>query len=109
MAALMCQHLEPDHKKHELTKAFFPPIFLFLPSSCNSQGEIDAQEDSFKATSQFGQSLISGGHYASEEVKEKVRSKFSHQKFCSTYKVAVTFTYSFVSCTLILPHSCNPL
>ena len=39
------------------------------------QGEIDAQEDSFKATSQFGQSLISTGHYASEEVKEKVGSK----------------------------------
>ena len=78
-----CQHLEPD-----------PSNFLFLPSSCNSQGEIDAQEDSFKATSQFGQSLISAGHYASEEVKEKVRSKFSNQKFCSTHKVAVTFTYS---------------
>jgi len=40
----------------------------------HTQGEIDAQEDSFKATSQFGQSLISAGHYASEEVKEKVGS-----------------------------------
>ena len=52
---------------------------LFLPFPCNFQGEIDAQEDSFKATSQFGQSLISAGHYASEEVKEKVTSNFSHQ------------------------------
>ena len=36
------------------------------------KGEIDAQEDSFKTTTQFGQSLISSGHFASEEVKEKV-------------------------------------
>ena len=35
--------------------------------------EIDAQEGSFKATSQFGQNLISSGHFASDEVKEKVR------------------------------------
>ena len=38
------------------------------------KGEIDAQDDSFKATSQFGQSLISSGHYESEEVKEIVSS-----------------------------------
>ena len=37
------------------------------------KGEIDAQEDSFKATTQFGQSLISSGHFASEEVKKEVR------------------------------------
>lgn len=36
------------------------------------KGEIDAQEDGFKASSQFGQSLISSGHYESEEVKEIV-------------------------------------
>eukprot|EP00731_Ephydatia_muelleri_P023860 Em0016g131a len=34
------------------------------------KGEIDAQEDNFKMTAQFGQGLISSGHYASEEVKE---------------------------------------
>ncbi len=34
------------------------------------KGEIDAQEDSFKATGLFGQGLISSGHFASEEVKE---------------------------------------
>ena len=33
---------------------------------------MDAQEDSFKATIQFGQSLISSGHFASDEIKEKV-------------------------------------
>lgn len=37
------------------------------------KGEIDANEDSFKATSQFGQSLISVGHFASEEIKKKVK------------------------------------
>ena len=35
--------------------------------------EIDAQDDSFKASSQFGQNLISSGHYESEQVKEIVR------------------------------------
>lgn len=34
--------------------------------------EIDAQDDSFKASSQFGQSLISSGHYESEQVKQIV-------------------------------------
>ncbi len=36
------------------------------------KGEIDAQEDSFKASSQFGQSLISSGHYESDQVKDIV-------------------------------------
>lgn len=39
--------------------------------------EIDAQDDSFKASSQFGQTLISSGHYESEEVKEIVSVKLS--------------------------------
>ena len=39
------------------------------------KGEIDAQEDSFKAATQFGQSLISSGHFASEEVKKEVEKK----------------------------------
>lgn len=33
---------------------------------------MDAQEDSFKTTIQFGQSLIFSGHFASDEIKEKV-------------------------------------
>lgn len=37
-----------------------------------SQGEIDAHEDSFRATDEAGQALLNTGHYASEEVKEKV-------------------------------------
>lgn len=40
--------------------------------SCVSQGEIDAHEDSFRATDEAGQALLNTGHYASEEVKEKV-------------------------------------
>lgn len=36
------------------------------------QGEIDAHEDSFKSTDEAGQALLNTGHYASEEVKEKV-------------------------------------
>lgn len=40
----------------------------FLPS----QGEIDAHEDSFRVTDEAGQALVNTGHYASEEVKEKV-------------------------------------
>ena len=36
------------------------------------KGEIAAQEDSFKTSLQFGQSLISSGHYESEQVKEIV-------------------------------------
>ena len=43
--------------------------------------EIDAEEDSFKATSQFGQSLISAGHFASEEIKKKVRTYFEMHSF----------------------------
>ena len=38
------------------------------------QGEIDAREDIFKSTNQFGQSLVAAQHYANEEIKEKVRS-----------------------------------
>lgn len=36
------------------------------------QGEIDAHEDSFRATDEAGQALVHTGHYASEEVTEKV-------------------------------------
>uniref|UniRef100_A0A673X9Q9 Spectrin alpha, non-erythrocytic 1 n=1 Tax=Salmo trutta TaxID=8032 RepID=A0A673X9Q9_SALTR len=38
------------------------------------KGEIDAHEDSFKATDEAGQALLNTGHYASEEVKEKKES-----------------------------------
>uniref|UniRef100_A0A671NGP8 Spectrin alpha chain, non-erythrocytic 1 n=1 Tax=Sinocyclocheilus anshuiensis TaxID=1608454 RepID=A0A671NGP8_9TELE len=36
------------------------------------KGEIDAHEDSFKSADEAGQALLNTGHYASEEVKEKV-------------------------------------
>jgi len=36
------------------------------------QGEIDAREDSFRATAEAGQKLLESKHYAVEEVKEKV-------------------------------------
>ncbi|MGH0128944.1 UNVERIFIED_CONTAM: hypothetical protein FKN15_057787 [Acipenser sinensis] len=35
------------------------------------KGEIDAHEDSFKSTDEAGQALLSTGHYASDEVREK--------------------------------------
>uniref|UniRef100_A0A4W5NL36 Spectrin alpha, non-erythrocytic 1 n=1 Tax=Hucho hucho TaxID=62062 RepID=A0A4W5NL36_9TELE len=38
------------------------------------KGEIDAHEDSFKATDEAGQALLNTGHYALEEVKEKKES-----------------------------------
>ncbi|MGH0132604.1 UNVERIFIED_CONTAM: hypothetical protein FKN15_040755 [Acipenser sinensis] len=37
------------------------------------KGEIDAHEDSFKSTDEAGQALLSTGHYASDEVREKLR------------------------------------
>ncbi|KAJ8388746.1 hypothetical protein AAFF_G00129790 [Aldrovandia affinis] len=36
------------------------------------KGEIDAHEDSFKSTDEAGQALLNTGHYASDEVKEKL-------------------------------------
>lgn len=36
------------------------------------KGEIDAREDIFKTTTQFGQGLVAANHYAAEEIKEKV-------------------------------------
>uniref|UniRef100_A0A8C9TFL8 Spectrin alpha, non-erythrocytic 1 n=1 Tax=Scleropages formosus TaxID=113540 RepID=A0A8C9TFL8_SCLFO len=36
------------------------------------KGEIDAHEDSFKGTDEAGQALVNTGHYASDEVKEKL-------------------------------------
>uniref|UniRef100_H3CBT9 Spectrin alpha chain, non-erythrocytic 1 n=1 Tax=Tetraodon nigroviridis TaxID=99883 RepID=H3CBT9_TETNG len=36
------------------------------------KGEIDAHEDSFRSTDEAGQALVNTGHYASEEVKEKL-------------------------------------
>jgi hypothetical protein len=41
-------------------------IYIFF------QGEIDAREDSFRATAEAGQLLLDREHYASEEVKEKL-------------------------------------
>jgi len=37
------------------------------------KGELDAQEDGFKASAQFGQDLIASGHYQSEEIRDIVR------------------------------------
>ncbi|XP_057674298.1 spectrin alpha chain, non-erythrocytic 1 isoform X4 [Corythoichthys intestinalis] len=36
------------------------------------KGEIDAHEDSFRATDEAGQILLNAGHYACDEVKEKL-------------------------------------
>ncbi|XP_056289085.1 spectrin alpha chain, non-erythrocytic 1 [Pseudoliparis swirei] len=36
------------------------------------KGEIDAHEDSFRATDEAGHALLSTGHYASDEVKDKL-------------------------------------
>uniref|UniRef100_A0A673AS36 Spectrin alpha chain, non-erythrocytic 1 n=1 Tax=Sphaeramia orbicularis TaxID=375764 RepID=A0A673AS36_9TELE len=36
------------------------------------KGEIDAHEDSFRATDEAGKALLNTGHYASDEVKEKL-------------------------------------
>uniref|UniRef100_A0A3Q2CL27 Spectrin alpha, non-erythrocytic 1 n=1 Tax=Cyprinodon variegatus TaxID=28743 RepID=A0A3Q2CL27_CYPVA len=36
------------------------------------KGEIDAHEDSFRSTDEAGKALLNEGHYASEEVKEKL-------------------------------------
>lgn len=47
---------------------------------CIFQGEIDAHEDSFRSTDEAGQALLNTGHYASEEVKEKVGLVILH--FC---------------------------
>ena len=44
-----------------------------LDRHMEKKGELDAQEDSFKASTQFGQELIAGGHYQFEEVKDIVR------------------------------------
>ncbi len=38
-----------------------------------NKGEIVAREDSFRATAEAGQSLLENNHYASDEIKEKVR------------------------------------
>ncbi|XP_056875429.1 spectrin alpha chain, non-erythrocytic 1 isoform X4 [Takifugu flavidus] len=43
------------------------------------KGEIDAHEDSFRVTDEAGQALLNTGHYASDEVKEKL-SILSNEK-----------------------------
>lgn len=44
------------------------------------QGEIDAHEDSFKSADESGQALLAAGHYASDEVREKVSWKVKVEK-----------------------------
>ncbi|XP_065916481.1 spectrin alpha chain, non-erythrocytic 1-like [Dysidea avara] len=43
------------------------------------KGKLDAREDVIKATTQFGQSLLSSGHFASEDIKEKLVSLVSEK------------------------------
>lgn len=54
----------------------WPNVQMFVITF--GQGEIDAHEDSFKATDEAGQALLNTGHYASEEVKEKVETILEH-------------------------------
>lgn len=44
------------------------------------RGEIDAREDSFIATTEAGKQLLDKGHYASDEVKEKLSTLDSDKK-----------------------------
>ncbi|XP_017774793.1 PREDICTED: spectrin alpha chain isoform X2 [Nicrophorus vespilloides] len=44
------------------------------------RGEIDAREDSFAATIKAGQQLLERGHYATDEVKEKLSTLESDKK-----------------------------
>ncbi|CAG9856863.1 unnamed protein product [Phyllotreta striolata] len=44
------------------------------------RGEIDAREDSFRTTTEAGQQLLDKGHYASDEVKEKLSMLDSDKK-----------------------------
>lgn len=43
-----------------------------LECHAEHKSEIDAREDSFRATAESGQILLDSGHYASDEVKEKL-------------------------------------
>merc|ERR1711981_143667 len=43
-----------------------------LERHAEHKSEIDAREDSFRATAEAGQMLLDSGHYAAEEVKEKL-------------------------------------
>ena len=60
-----------------------------MQSHKERKGEIAAQEDSFKASTQFGQSLISSGHYESEQVKEIV-SGYENLKYCFAIHTVVS-------------------
>jgi len=55
------------------------------------QGEIDAREDSFRATAEAGQKLLESKHYAVEEVKEKVENNW---KLFSLYFILFLFFLS---------------
>ncbi|XP_022904899.1 spectrin alpha chain isoform X3 [Onthophagus taurus] len=48
------------------------------------RGEIDARQDSFAATISAGQQLLEGGHYATDEVKEKLSTLESDKNSLST-------------------------
>lgn len=57
------------------------------------QGEIDAHEDSFRATDEAGQALLNTGHYASEEVKEKV-GLWKHSDYTFFLLCDITLIYT---------------
>eukprot|EP00117_Sycon_ciliatum_P010415 scpid4432/ scgid12327/ Spectrin alpha chain, brain; Alpha-II spectrin; Fodrin alpha chain; Spectrin, non-erythroid alpha chain len=44
------------------------------------KGEIDAREDIFRSTNQFGQSLVAAQHYANDEIREKLASLGEEQQ-----------------------------
>lgn len=73
--ALLDRHQE--HKVRPSRTARRVPRREFERSLLPPQGEIDAHEDSFRVTDEAGQALLNTGHYASEEVKEKVGPLFS--------------------------------
>ncbi len=51
------------------------------------KGELDAQEDSFKASIQFGQELISSGHYQSEQIKDIVSHTNGDCVYCYGHRL----------------------
>lgn len=76
--ALLDRHQE--HKVAPPPGAAAGASLRFSERCLLSQGEIDAHEDSFRGTDEAGQALVHTGHYASEEVQEKVGSLLAPQR-----------------------------
>lgn len=89
--ALLDRHQE--HKVKHFPKQSFSVQVLMQTSFVQDdfkcfdvfQGEIDAHEDSFRGTDEAGKALLSTGHYASEEVKEKVKYEYKGFMFTDLY------------------------